>query len=114
MEESRSDDYIKRNDAINAFDDPRVERNYGDVSPSSVIDVIKTIQAADVVEIVRCKDCKYWGIERGYNESDPPKLNPQPDGTIYAECVHGPVEIGDCMYTDGDFYCAFGNRRTEK
>lgn len=47
------DDYIKREDAINAFDDPRVESNYGDVSPSSVIDVIKTIPAADVRENVR-------------------------------------------------------------
>lgn len=43
------DDYIKREEAINAFDDPRVERYYGDVSPSSVIEVIETIPAADVV-----------------------------------------------------------------
>lgn len=46
-------DYIKREEAINAFDDPRVDRYYGDVSPSSVIDVIKTIPAADVRENVR-------------------------------------------------------------
>lgn len=53
MESTTMTDYIKREEAINAFDDPRVDRYYGDVSPSSVIDVIKTIPAADVLENVR-------------------------------------------------------------
>ena len=73
---------------------------------------LRNLPAADVVKVVRCRYCKYWGIERGFKETDPPRLNPQPDGTVYAECVHGPVEIGDSMYTDGDFFCAFGERKS--
>lgn len=69
------------------------------------------VSREDKVIVVRCKDCRYWGVEIGFKETDTPKLNPQPDGTVYAECVHGPVEIGDSMYTDGEFYCAFGERR---
>lgn len=56
-------DYIKREEVIEAFDDPRVDRYYGDVSPSSVIDVIKTIHAADVRENVRGKWEKGWNVE---------------------------------------------------
>lgn len=104
-------DYIKREEV---FSEINFHESRGGNVSANIRNAVRRLPAADVVEVVRCKNCKYWGIERGYNESDPPKLNPQPDGTVYAECVHGPVEIGDCMYTDGDFYCAFGNRRTEK
>ena len=46
-------DYISRAAAIESFDDPRVERNYGDVDPDSVIRVIEAIPAADVQEVKR-------------------------------------------------------------
>lgn len=46
-------DYISREAAIEAFDDPRVERNYGDVDPDSVIRVIEAIPTADVQEVKR-------------------------------------------------------------
>ena len=85
------------------------------LTPTDVIRVrimLAQIPAEDVVEIVRCRDCKYWGVERGFKETDPPRLNPQPDGKVFAECIHGPVEIGDSMYTDGDFFCAFGERKS--
>lgn len=52
-------DHISREAAIEAFDDPAVERNYGDVSPESVIRVIERIPAADVREVVYCRDCKF-------------------------------------------------------
>lgn len=48
-------DCIYRDAAIEAFDDPRVEYNYGDVSPESVIRVIESIPAADVAPVVRGK-----------------------------------------------------------
>lgn len=47
------DKYIKRQAAIEAFDDPTVERYYGDVDPESVIRVIERIPAADVRLAVR-------------------------------------------------------------
>ena len=43
------DEYIKRSEAIESFDNPAVERYYGDVEPESVIRVIERIPAADVV-----------------------------------------------------------------
>ena len=46
------DDLISRAAAIEAFDDKRVERNYGDVSPESVIKVIESIPAVDAAPVV--------------------------------------------------------------
>ncbi len=51
-------EYIEREAAIEAFDDPAVERYYGDVCPESVIRVIEHIPAADVRPVVLCRDCK--------------------------------------------------------
>ena len=48
-------EYIEREKAIEAFDDPSVERYYGDVDPDSVIRVIERIPAADVRPVVRGK-----------------------------------------------------------
>ena len=45
-------DLIPRNAAIEAFDDERVDRNYGDVSPESVIKVIKSIPAVNAAPVV--------------------------------------------------------------
>lgn len=67
------DDFVKRKDVIEAFDDSRVERNYGDVDPDSVIRVIETIPAADVRPVVRGKwewvdDYRYpWGCTNCHN-----------------------------------------------
>ena len=45
-------DLISRAAAIEAFDDESVDRNYGDVSPESVIKVIESIPAVDAVPVV--------------------------------------------------------------
>lgn len=45
-------DLISRDAAIAAFDDERVDRNYGDVSPESVIRVIESILPIDAVPVV--------------------------------------------------------------
>lgn len=44
-------DLISREAAIEAFDDERVDRNYGDVSPESVIKVIESIPAVDAIPV---------------------------------------------------------------
>ena len=44
-------DLIPRNAAVEAFEDERVDRNYGDVSPESVIRVIESIPAVDAAPV---------------------------------------------------------------
>ncbi len=62
-------DCISREAAIEAFDDPSVERYYGDVDPDSVIRVIEQIPAADVRPVVRGEwqfhmfTANSWGYE---------------------------------------------------
>lgn len=49
--------------------------------------------AADVVEVVRCKDCKHWArIKKDY---------------IFASCDL------DALVRLEDFYCAYGKKREE-
>lgn len=55
-------DLILRNAAIEAFDDERVDRNYGDVSPESVIKVIKSIPAVDAATVVHGRWIKMTGM----------------------------------------------------
>ena len=62
--------------------------------------------AADVVEVVRCRECKYWGDESG-------KLQ-RSDGVLFARCkVHNYLldgrHTGWCP-TENDF-CSYGERK---
>jgi len=58
-------DYISREAAIETVKFYEAEC---DPIPRA-IDSLKQISAADVVEVVRCKDCKHWtGINCGYCE----------------------------------------------
>ena len=86
----KKDDLISRAAAIEAFDDERVDRNYGDVSPESVIKVIESIPAVDAAQVVRCGDCEFYGEE--------------PIGTL-KECYRG------CGWTKPSDYCSRGKRR---
>ena len=54
-------DLISRAAAIEAFDDERVDRNYGDVSPESVIEVIESIPAVDAAPVIHGR----WVYEHG-------------------------------------------------
>lgn len=52
-------EYIKREDAIKAF--KRVlDEDFPYISEETPRERIAAIPSADVVEVVRCKDCKYW------------------------------------------------------
>lgn len=48
-------EYIEREAAIDAIMSDPPDAHY----PSWYIDRIKTLSAADVVEVVRCRECKY-------------------------------------------------------
>ena len=54
-------DLISRDAAIEAFDDERVDRNYGDVSPESVIRIIESIPAVDAAPVVHGRWVKVHG-----------------------------------------------------
>lgn len=57
---------------------------------------LDTLPTVDAVEVVRCKDCKYAHMTYG------------------GECKYCDVwEAEGEMYLDGDFYCAFGERRED-
>ena len=60
----------------------------------SVVSTINDFPAADVVEVVRCKDCKY-----AYMTTD-------------GECKYCDIWFPDEKeYLDGDYYCASGERK---
>lgn len=70
------------------------------------ISAIEMLPAADVVEVVRCRECKYWGDEDG-------KLQ-RSDGLLFARCkVHNYLldgrHTGWCP-TENDF-CSYGERK---
>ena len=56
---------------------------------------IRQTAAADVVEVVRCKDCVYW------------------DGTGYRGRCEAPENGLIRDYTNNDDFCSYGERRAE-
>lgn len=50
-------DYINREDAIKAY---AKAFNLADDCIEYASVILKDIPPADVIEVVRCKDCKYW------------------------------------------------------
>jgi hypothetical protein len=95
------DDLISRAAAIEAFDDERVDRYYGDVSPESVIRVIESIPAVDAVSVVRCRDCKYGKLCFDANGQ----------GLIQCTNPYYPASFAETWPFDLDWYCAGGERR---
>lgn len=91
-------DYIKREDAIRTMaqymmdmaliDNPEASDRIEQWEGSIAAPVMSTVKAADVVEVVRCKDCKWR-----YSTSD---------------CTHW-LPCMDIIYNH-DFYCGFGER----
>lgn len=62
------------------------------VLTESFIQFVEKQPTADVVEVVRCKDCKYWQDNNG--------------GYPHEECRWGKGET-----PDADDYCSYGERR---
>lgn len=79
-------EYIKREDAIKAIDESG--RKYGITIPNicNFKEIVKTVPA---VEIVRCKDCKYWQDNNG--------------GYPHDDCRWGKDET-----PDAEDYCSYG------
>ena len=97
-------EYIERETAINAIENDCLELVY--YTKEDAIQCVKAIHAADVVEVVRCRECKYWVDEDG-------KLQ-RSDGVLFARCkVHNYLldgrHTGWCP-TENDF-CSYGERK---
>ena len=73
---------------------------------ADLCDTFGDIPAADVVEVVRCRECKYWGDEAGELQRS--------DGVLFARCkVHNYLldgsHTGWCP-TENDS-CSYGERK---
>ena len=90
-------EYIERNAALDALYD----NEYTTLCPlDEVSSVIGVIPAADVVEVVRCKDCIHWLNEEG--------LDDQVCLKIYSD---GAVSQFAWQHREPDDFCSYGKRR---
>lgn len=90
-------EYITKEAAIEAFENGEADviEDYGDGADfgfglKNIKSTINTIPAADVVPVVRCKDCKYY------------KPNEYECGCEFA---------GGLPYVKADDYCSYGERK---
>ena len=65
----------------------------------------------EMVAVVRCKDCKYWGNE----ETKVATVCEFPRVQLFCVCdvLKKQRKAGNCM-TNEDFFCAHGERRTDE
>ena len=90
-------DYIKREDALDIVADNNVTGEITLKRYDKIIDGIYEIPSADVTPVVRCKDCKFAHMTYG------------------GECKYCDAwESEESLYLDGDFFCAFGERKDDE
>lgn len=107
-------DYIKREDAVDQFALYLIERDedekegrikeWQNTYTAEAHHVSELIPAADVVEVVRCKDCKY-------------SIVPESKLHIYCRFWHDEVDsIHNPYYLDVDEYnyCNYGKRKEQE
>lgn len=82
-------EYIDRSELIKV-----IGTDTAPFTTSMVFRHIRNTPAADVVEVVRCKDCQFWQDNNG--------------GYPHPECRWGKDET-----PDADDYCSFGERRED-
>ena len=78
-------DYIKREDAIEALQSCHKSKVCSLVSQNEALVNIEALPSANVAEVVRCKDCKWW------------------DGI---ECQTRDIDV-----VDDDEFCSYGERK---
>ena len=96
-------DMISRQAAINALGEaPEVwtdsPEEFAALSQWEMdVTAIEALPSADAVEVVRCKDCKHSHM------------------TYDGSCKYCDLwdEDGEALYLEGDFYCAWGERRED-
>ena len=99
------DDYIKREDAARVMAILMAAEAEADGYPDAPIDNyieyasedLADIPSADVAPVVRCRDCKFAHMTYG------------------GECKYCDAwESEESLYLDGDFFCAFGERKDDE
>jgi len=88
-------DLISRHAAINTLiRESQADGAYGYLDAKSVNDALERMPSADVVEVVRCKDCKYYYYA---------------DNRIPSE--RGWACANDGCYASQNDYCSWGERK---
>lgn len=87
-------DYIKREDAISII--RRRCKKYTTICVAAVTE-LQDLPPADVVEVVRCKDCKH--LDKGENDSE-----------SWCECT---AHFGKYFAVNEDDFCSYGERKDE-
>lgn len=88
-------DYISREAVVKYFEYCSGGYDYIETETKGAIDDIKAIPAADVREVVLCKDCRHRDPEDH-------------------KCDCGQLERAGCVFSvDDDYYCAYGEKREE-
>lgn len=97
-------EYIKREDAIKAFEqwkEPQVLNEQDDVWNRGIDCCINEVKhhvpSADVVEVVRCKDCKRWRSECQLLD-------------VVHDCLVAPCDFNSRDSFEND-YCSYGERK---
>ena len=108
-------DYIKREDAIELITDKtkrlalsKEADGYGEVEWSAyvvekreAIAILNALPSADVEEVIRCKDCKYFNLDKWGKVNDIPLI-----------VAHEICDFwGEGCKTDKDGYCSFAEKR---
>ncbi|MEE1007087.1 MAG: hypothetical protein U0L66_07840 [Acutalibacteraceae bacterium] len=95
-------EYIERETALKIIDNySKTVSEDGKVIVKAVRDIVDTIcPAADVVEVVRCKDCVYCCI------STDPKTN-----ISIQKCGYVGFNPVQSSQVSDDFYCGYGERK---
>ena len=97
-------EYIEREAVLNALYD----NEYTTLCPlDEVSSVIDAIPAADVVEVVRCRECKHWHKDTGWCDKHSHFVR---YGNYGEEFCH-PWESADWKMFDADYWCKDGERR---
>ena len=101
-------DYIKREDAIQAVKDNSYSLNDDElieVNGFGAIDSINELPSADVVKVVRCKDCKHWNKDTERNDG-------------YGFCSYWQRFIAQAASEDiqtyKDVFCCYGERKDDE
>ena len=68
--------------------------------------------AADVVEVVRCKDCKHWRQQTNY-QGAPLSFGFCESDDMW-QSLYGETYEVEHIDTDDDFYCGYAKRRTDE
>ena len=98
-----NDDYIKRSDVHKVF-----QPKYAPAINRTFAAMIDSVPAADVIEVIRCKDCKHRRVNEHYEEK----------GYLRSKAMceldtGDPFELSRCAEND-DWFCADGERKDEE